>query len=198
MKASGPDGFNFSFVKKAWTIMREDMLNFFADFYDHATLARGINCTFITLIPKVDGASCFKEFRPISMVGCIYKILAKVLANRLRKVLPTIIGETQAAFVGGKQILDGVFIANKVIDSWKKRKNEGLVLKIDFEKAYDNVNWNFLLNMLSKFGCGVKWCEWIKECISTPAYSILINGSPTEEITPGKGPRQGDPLSPFV
>lgn len=198
LKAPGPDGFNFSFVKKAWTIMRQDILAFFAEFFDHASIPKGINCTFIALIPKVDGPSCFNEFRPISMVGCIYKILSKVLANRLRKVLPNIIGDTQAAFVGGKQILDGVLIANEVIDSWKKNKTEGLVLKVDFEKAYDNVNWNFLLDMLSKLGCGVKWCDWIRKCISTTSLSILINGSATDEVFPQKGLRQGDPLSPFL
>lgn len=74
---------------------------------------------------------------------------------------------------------------------------EGLILKIDFEKAYDNVNWNFLLVMLRKFGGGAKWCRWIRGCITTPSYSILINGSPSEEIFPEKGLRQGDPLSPF-
>lgn len=136
LKSPGLYGFNFSFVKKAWNIMKQDIMTFFAEFYEHANLARGINCTFIALIPKVDGATTFSEYRPISMVGCIYKILAKVL----RQVLPSMIGEAQAAFIGGKQILDGVLIANEVIDFWKQRNGEGLILKIDFEKAYDCVN----------------------------------------------------------
>lgn len=198
LKAPGPDGFNFSFVKKAWSIMKQDILAFFVEFYEHASFAKGINCTFVALVPKVEGASTFSEFRPISMVGCVYKILAKVLANKFRKVLPEIIGETQAAFIGGKQILDGVLIANEVIDHWKKSRVGRLILKIDFEKAYDCVNWKFLLDMLSKFGCGERWCRWIRACISTSSLSILINGSPTEEIFPQKGLRQGDPISPFL
>lgn len=124
LKAPRPDGFNFSFIKKAWTIMREDMLNFFADFYDHATLARGINCTFITLIPKVDGASCFKEFRPISMVGCIYKILAKVLANRLRKGLPTI---NSGSFCGGgNRFWMGFLLLTRSLIAGRKGKTKDL------------------------------------------------------------------------
>lgn len=122
LKAPGPDGFNFSFVKKAWNIMKSDVRAFFEEFYEHANLAIGINSTFITLIPKTEEASCFKEYRPISMVGCVYKILAKVLANRVRKVLPSIIGEAQAAFVGNKQILYGVLIANELLEEKEFRR----------------------------------------------------------------------------
>lgn len=76
---------------------------------------------FVALIPKVDGANSFKEFRLISMVGWLYKLLSKVLANRFKKVLPSFVGETQAAFLNGKQILDGILIANEIVDDWKAK-----------------------------------------------------------------------------
>ncbi|XP_058217295.1 uncharacterized protein LOC131328358 [Rhododendron vialii] len=132
------------------------------------------------------------------MVSCQHPLYnnGKPFNEAFRKVLPSIIGEAQAAFVGGKQILDGVLIANQVIHYWKQRRSGGLILKIDFEKAYDCVNWNFPLDMLNKFGCGRKWGEWVKACISTTSLSFLINGSPTEEIYPQKGLTQGDILYP--
>lgn len=120
--------------------MKNDSLVFFNEFHYNGKLVRGSNSTFLTLIPKVDGASTLSEFRPISMVGCIYKLLSKVLANRFKLVLPSIIGEAQADFISGKQILDGILIANEVIHQWKHSNSGGLIIKIDFEKAFDCVN----------------------------------------------------------
>ncbi|XP_058216715.1 uncharacterized protein LOC131327580 [Rhododendron vialii] len=198
LKAPGPDSFNFSFIKKGWEFMKDIITQFFSKFHRNGKLTKGINSTFVALIPKIDCPTTFKDFRPISKVGSIYKILSKVLANMLKESLSTIIGEAQAAFVGGKQILDGFLIANEAIHSWKHSVQGGLILKLDFEKAYDCVNWGFLLYMLKKAGFGDKWCGWIRECCSTVSMSVLINGSATQEFQTQKGLRQGDPLSPFL
>lgn len=197
-KAPGPDGFNFAFVKKAWGIIKADVLEFFRDFHQNGKLTKGVNATFVVLIPKVEGPSNFNDFRPISMVGWLYKLLSKVLANRFRKVLPKFVGETQAAFLGGRQILDGVLIANEVIDEWKQSGNQGLILKLDFEKAYDCVCWPFLFKMLKNMGCGHKWISWIKTCVTSATLSVLINGSATSQFKMERGLRQGDPISPLL
>ncbi|XP_028101439.1 uncharacterized protein LOC114300778 [Camellia sinensis] len=188
-KAPGPDGFNMMFFQKFWKMLKEEVLNFMKEFHSSGRLASGFNSTFITLIPKKEKAITLNEFRPISFVGSVYKILSNVLASRLKKVMPMIIGDSQSAFLGGRNILDGVLVVNEIVDSWLKTKKSGLLFKLDFEKAFDSINWDFLL---SNFGFGTKWISWIKECVSTARISILVKGSPIREFYPKKGLRQAN------
>ncbi|XP_028098761.1 uncharacterized protein LOC114298400 [Camellia sinensis] len=168
------------------------------EFNTNGRLAYGLNSSFITLVPKKDNPVDLVDFRPISLVNSMYRILAKVLSHRLKKILPRVISEMQIAFIGGRCILDGVMIDNEVIEWWKSSQQRGVILKLDFEKAYNSVNWGFLFSMLSNFEFGEKWLGWIKECLSTSRISVLVNGSPTDEFSPQKGLRQGNHFSPFL
>ncbi|GKU96326.1 hypothetical protein SLEP1_g9574 [Rubroshorea leprosula] len=115
---------------------------------------------------------------------------AKVLANRLKSVLPGIISENQSTFWGGRQLVDGVLVLNEVVEEVKRKKQQAFVFKADFAKAYDCVNWSFLEWMMDRMGFGTKWRSWIMECLSSSRISVLINGSPTEEFKVEKGLRQ--------
>ncbi|KAK2392457.1 hypothetical protein QL285_065815 [Trifolium repens] len=197
-KSPGPDGVNFGFIKDFWEDMKGDVMRFISEFHRNGKLTKGLNSTFIALIPKVDSPQRLNDFRPISLVGSLDKILAKLLANRLRIVIGSVISETQTAFVKDRHILDGILIANEVVDEARRLKKELLLFKVDFEKAYDSVDWGYLDAVMGKMGFPTLWRKWIRECVSTATASVLVNGSPTDEFPLERGLRQGDPLSPFL
>ena len=166
------------------------------EFHEHGRFVRSLNSTFLVLIPKNPGAEDLRDFRMISLVGGLYKLLAKVLANRLKKVVGKVVSSAQNAFVEGRQIL--ALIANEAIDSLLKRNESGVLCKLDIEKAYDHLNWNFLLFVMQRMGFGEKWIGWISWCIFTSTFLVLINGTPAGFFNSSRGLRQGDPLSPYL
>ena len=132
-------------------------MDFFDYFHWQFMFERSLNASFLTLIPKKCNAVSIKDFRPINLVGSVYKLLSKVLANKLRAVLDNLISKSQNSFVGERQILDSVLIANECLDSRLKSRLPSVVCKLDIEKAYDHVNWEALFYLLGRMVFGVKW-----------------------------------------
>ncbi|GJU49226.1 RNA-directed DNA polymerase, eukaryota [Tanacetum coccineum] len=164
-KSPGPDGFTFGFYRHFWSTIENDVFEAIKYFFTCGEIPKGCNSTFIALIPKNPDANMVKDFRPISLIGSIYKIIAKILTNRLVGVLGDIVNEVQSAFISERQILDGPFILNEIMQWCRRRKKQSLIFKVDFEKAYDSVRWDFLDDILVKFGFGIKWRGWIQNCL---------------------------------
>jgi hypothetical protein len=137
-----------------------------------------LNETNICLIPKCENPGSMKDFRPISLCNVLYKVVSKLLANRLKGVLSKYISEEQSAFVEGRSIIDNALIAIEIIHCLKRRtkgaKGE-LALKIDFSKAYDKVEWSYLKGVLVKLGFSDTWIKWMMLCVSSVNYSALVN-----------------------
>ena len=132
-------------------------MGFFKEFYKHNRFVKSLNATFLVLIPKKCNANDIKDLRSISLVGGLYKILTKVLANKIKRVMGLVVSQSQNASVEGRQILDSALIANEAVDSILRNKETRLSYKLDIEKAYDHISWDFLLQILEMMGFGRKW-----------------------------------------
>ncbi|GKB29112.1 putative RNA-directed DNA polymerase, eukaryota, reverse transcriptase zinc-binding domain protein, partial [Tanacetum coccineum] len=197
-KSPGPDGFTFGFYRRFWNLIEGDVVEAVNHFFNNGFRHSGGNSSFIALILKFQGAKMVKDYRPISLIGSLYKIITKLLANRLVTVIDGLVNEVQSAFIANRQILDGPFILNEIIHWCKAKKKQTLIFKVDFEKAFDSVRWDFLDDVLKNLGFGSRWRDWIQSCLNSSKGSILVNGSPTSEFQYFKSLKQGDPLSPFL
>jgi hypothetical protein len=201
MKSPGPDGFPTSFYQDNWEVLQEEVCAAFASFFSSGSFDSSVNKTHIALIPKIQNPTKVTEFRPISLCNVLYKIMSKVLANRLKIVLPSIISKNQSAFIPGRLISDNILVAFEALHTMHSRmwgKVGYMALKLDMSKAYDRVEWRFLEVVMEKLGFDLKWIRWIMQCITTVQYSVVVNGIPVGEISPSRGIRQGDPISPYL
>nr|GEY71683.1 RNA-directed DNA polymerase, eukaryota [Tanacetum cinerariifolium] len=167
-------------------------------FFENGSFPKGCNSSFIALIPKVTDAKFVTDFRPISLIGCIYKVVTKILANRLALVILDLVSDTQYAFVANRQILDGPFILNEVLNWCKRKKKQAMFFKVDFAKAYGSVRWDYLLDVLQAFGLGQNWCKWVRGTFRSVMTSVLVNGSPSTEFPFYCGLKKRDPLSLYL
>lgn len=199
-KTPGPNGFTALFYVKYWEHIESIVLSAIVDFFRHNQLLQEQNHTFIALIPKKLGASSVHQFQPISLCNIIYKIISKFLTNRLKPLLPNFISPFQIAFVPGRLIQDNSILAHEMLYTLKQKCGRGglMAINIDMEKAFDKMKWPFLLAILKQLGFHDKWINWIRICISTTSFSMLLNGSSFGHFRSSWGLRQGDPLSPFL
>ncbi|XP_048593391.1 uncharacterized protein LOC125576910 [Brassica napus] len=178
-KAPRPDGMTALFYQKFWDIVKEDLTLMVNKFLFEGTVANGLNDTNICLIPKTTKPNEMTQFRPISLCNVSYKIISKVLCQRLKKVLPGLISETQSAFVAGRQISDNIMIAQEMFHALRTKpsgRNKRMAIKTDISKAYDRMEWSFIEAVMRKMGFSEIWITWIMRCITSDKLMHRVNG----------------------
>lgn len=168
-------------------------------FFMYGFLPRGVNATILTLIPKHDDAKEMKDYRPISCCNILYKVISKVLANRLKVLLPEMIEPNQCAFVKGRLLLENVILATKLVKDYHKQSIKARsLLKLDISKAFDSVRWSFITDALRAMGIPEMFIHWIHTCLSTDAFSVSVNGELEGFFGSEHGLRKGCALSPYL
>ncbi|CAN1758076.1 Transposon TX1 uncharacterized 149 kDa protein [Linum perenne] len=200
-KASGPDGLNPGFYQSFWEVIGEAVVWECRRWLGEGDIPNQVQETNVILLPKKNDPECMLDLCPISLCDVRYRLVAKVLANILRRVIPRLINEEQSAFVHGRSIIDNVLVATETLHSMRCRyraKDGEVAVKIDISKAYDRVEWEYLVYILSCMGFSDRWIAWMKLCISSVRYSVVMNTCTTERFVPERGLRQGCPISPFL
>lgn len=170
------------------------------DIFNDSKRIYEISHTIISLIPKMEVATLIKEFRTISLCNVVYKVVTKILANKLKDIMNELVAPNQCSFVQGRNGFDNVIVAQEVIHTMSslRGKKGFFAIKIDLEKAYDRVKWSFMEHILKEFSVASKFVDLDMKCISSTSMQLLWNRDKTESFRPLRGLRQGDPLSPYL
>ena len=171
-KALGPDGFPAEFFQVFWSVIKDDLLALFEDFHKGGLPLYSLNFGTIILLPKCKDAAAIQQYRPICLLNVSFKIFTKVLTNRISMVAAKTISPTQSAFLPGRNIMEGVVVLHETIHELHRKKQSGVIFKINFEKAYDKVKWPFVQQTLRMKGFSSKWCSWINGIMTGAMWGL--------------------------
>lgn len=198
-KSPGPDGYNTEFYKSTWGIIGHEFVVAVQSFFVKGFLPKGVNSTILSLIPKKTEAVEMKDYRPISCCNVLYKVISKLIANRLKLLLPKFISANQSSFVSERLLIENLLLATEIVKDYHKEDiSSRCAIKIDISKAFDSVQWSFLLNVLHAMNFPQQFIHWIALCITTPSFSVQVNGELSGYFQSSRGLRQGCSLSPYL
>lgn len=199
-KSLNPDGFNSGFYKNYWDVVGGDVVWVVRQFLMTGEFPDQLSDTNICLILKKSKPENMGDLRPISLCNVIYKVVSKVLANRMKMVLTNLISDMQSAFLPGRLITDNIMISYEIMNYWKKNsgKNGFMAIKLGTSKAYDRVEWGFLQAVMKKMGYKEHIINLVMKCMRSVSNKIVSGGHEMGPIIPRRGLHQGDPLSLYL
>ncbi|CAA7024805.1 unnamed protein product [Microthlaspi erraticum] len=199
-KAPGLDGFQPVFYQDCWDTVGGSVQRFVSEFFEKSELPVGMNDALVVLIPKVEKPERITQFRPISLCNVLFKLITKVMVMRLKSLMPKLIGPAHSSFIPERLSVDNIVVVQEAVHSMRRKKGKKgwMLLKLDLEKAYDRVRWDFLEDTMKAARLPEKWIQWIMKCDCGPSMQLLWNGEKAKPFVPMRGLRQGDPLSPYM
>ena len=174
-KAPGPDGFSTEFCQFFWEVVKTVLMSLFYEFHAGRLHIHSLNFGVITLLPKISDAIRIQQYRHVCLLNMSFKIFTKVLNNRILKVADKLIGPSQIAFVPSRYIMEEVVILHETIHELHRKKQNGVILKLDFKKAYDKLKWPFIQQVLRMKGFSPTCCEWISKVMTRGSVAIKVN-----------------------
>jgi hypothetical protein len=190
--------FPAEFYQAFWGTIKGDLLPLFYEFHKGHLPLYSLNFGIITLLPKQKEVKQTQQFRPICLLNVSFKIFTKVMTNRVALVAQKVIRPSQTTFMSGRNIMEGVVILHGTIHEMHRKKLDVVILKLDFEQAYDKVNWSFLQQALRMKGFSPKWCNWIDQIVKGGSVAVKVHDDIGHYFQTKKGLRQDDPLSPLL